>query len=245
MTTPTSPPPLDGAFSQAVHHELGHAGPQLIGLFVVVLGVAALGRALQPLLWSPRSRFPRRMDLRTAKRFAGHQLHLRRAQAALGKLRALDPKANPAIAFRFLRAVPGFVFEEMILLELCRRGLKCRRSQRYTGDGGKDGEFLLNAQRWLVQAKCYTGPVRAEDVWHFNQLCEEEDAQGLFIHTGRTTDCVWRKADQAERVTILSGARMLEFFAGGALELAPRALQDDAPRARPPLPPPPRRSAAA
>jgi hypothetical protein len=55
----------------------------------------------------------------------------------------------------YLRKVNPYVFEEMILTALERRGIPVRRNNRYSGDGGLDGQFWVGSQRWVVQASAF------------------------------------------------------------------------------------------
>src|SRR3546814_6309274 len=66
------------------------------------------------------------------------------------------------------------------------RGHRVIRNRRYTGDGGIDGEVIIDGQRWLIQAKRYRDAIRPEHVWDFAQMCATRRRRGMFIHTGRT-----------------------------------------------------------
>ena len=162
--------------------------------------------------------------LRRPKRwvFIREQRHARMhdsAQRSLGRVHALRPRENPARFFAFIRSVGPYVFEEMVLLELQRRGLRVERNRTYSKDGGVDGRFALDGIPYLVQAKRYKGPINPDHVYHFQIACEREFAEGVFIHTGVTPISVLSKLRQANRVTIVSGEALVQFFAGSPLNL--------------------------
>ena len=157
---------------------------------------------------------------------ASQRRHARKvgsASAALATVRAIDPRANPARVFGYLRKVDPYVFEEMILTELEARGHGIKRNARYSGDGGADGAFVLNGRRWLIQAKRYRGPVRTADIAAFDALCRQLGARGLFVHTGRTTGVGRDTAKGSGFIRIISGGDLIGFLAGDSLRLAPGA----------------------
>ncbi len=83
---------------------------------------------------------------------AGDRVQGERVRGVLGHM---QPLQNPAKCFAYLRQIPPLAFEELILSELKARGHAIKRSVRYSGDGGADGEWELNGRLWLVQAKRY------------------------------------------------------------------------------------------
>ncbi len=107
----------------------------------------------------------------------------------------------------------------MILLQLKSRKLLIQRNARYTGDGGVDGRFTVAGQLWLIQAKRYTGMVKAADIMDFALACENEGAYGLFVHTGRTPPAAHTIARESRVVDVLSGDRLMTFFVGDKLRL--------------------------
>lgn len=146
-----------------------------------------------------------------------HDEKLDNARLSLARIHAFNPKANPSELFAILRAMDPLVFEEIVLLELHRRGLKIRRSKRYTGDGGIDGEFWIGNQRFLVQAKRYSGAINPDHIYQFDMVCEKHNALGIFIHTGVTPRSARAKIAKARRLSILSGDGLVEFFGGAKL----------------------------
>lgn len=149
-----------------------------------------------------------------------HGRKVNSASAALATVGRIEPRANPARVFGYLRKVDPYVFEEMILTELEARGHVIERNRRYSGDGGADGAFVLNGRRWLIQAKRYRGPVRTADIAAFDALCRQLGARGLFVHTGRTTGAGRDAATDSGFIRIISGGDLIGFLAGDSLRLA-------------------------
>lgn len=168
----------------------------------------------------------RRRSRRLREKIVTARLHSRKrasARRALAQIRALDPIANPARMFAYLRKVDPLVFEEMILSELEDRGQRIRRGQRYSGDGGSDGIFWIDDRLWLIQAKRYGRAIRPEHVQAFGEVCADQSARGLFVHTGRTGPLSRTAAEACPHVRVLSGDDLVALFAGHRIALAPAA----------------------
>lgn len=118
----------------------------------------------------------------------------------------------------YLRKVNPYVFEEMILTALERRGIPVRRNTRYSGDGGMDGQFWVGNQRWVVQAKRFSSAVRPEHVRDFGELARREKCKGLFIHTGRTGQVSIEAFQAYPEVLLVSGASLLQLLTGGSID---------------------------
>lgn len=151
-----------------------------------------------------------------ARRHAQYQAA---AAKALARIDEMEPLQNPARVFGYLRAVPAYVFEEMILTEIEGRGHGVRRGERYSGDGGIDGFFEVAGRRWYVQAKRYRRWVRPADVAAFGAICEAQGARGLFIHTGKTGPASKEAERASPFVRVISGLDLVKLFAGEKLSL--------------------------
>tara|TARA_B100001989_G_C24539729_1_gene466792 strand:+ start:1916 stop:2440 length:525 start_codon:yes stop_codon:yes gene_type:complete len=127
------------------------------------------------------------------------------AHRFLKKLKDLD---TPQEQFYYLRGLDAFVFEEMILTSLKRKGFIIVRNDGYTGDGGVDGRAYFNDQHFLIQAKRYKGHIKANDIEEFSKICERRKGRGLFVHTGKTGDKAKTLAKD-KKMEIVSGARLL------------------------------------
>lgn len=148
-----------------------------------------------------------------------HKRNQERSYRDLAKIREIGPLENPGQCFNWLRKVDPYRFEEMILSELDRRKLKIVRNSSYSGDGGIDGQFFLNGELWLIQAKRYSGFVRADHVWAFEAICAMRSARGLFVHTGRTPHEFQQVKRRVGCIRVISGDELMRFFAGQTVSL--------------------------
>lgn len=127
----------------------------------------------------------------------------------------------------YLRKVNPYVFEEMILTALERRGIPVRRNPRYSGDGGLDGQFWVGNQRWVVQAKRFSSAVRPEHVRDFGELARREKCKGLFIHTGRTGQVSIEAFQAYPEILLVSGASLLQLLSGRNIEHIIKGLKHE------------------
>lgn len=141
----------------------------------------------------------------------GHAWRQESARRALGVLRTIE---EPSKKFAYLRKVDAFVFEEL-LLEACERsGHRIQRNRRYTGDGGVDGRVWIEGRLHLIQAKRYSGPVRAEHVEELGALARQSGCRALLIHTGRTGPATRAALQRWPQVDLISGDRLLALLEG-------------------------------
>lgn len=180
----------------------------IAGLF----SVAMLGRRLRR----------RRSKAAGRVRASRHALYQAKGERVRAVLASMGPSANPGRVIAYLRAIPPLAFEELILSELRDRGHSIRRSTRYSGDGGADGEWDLNGRLWLVQAKRYRQTVRPEHVAAFDSLCRRRGARGLFVHTGRTGPASRAAEAVSQHIRIVSGLDLVSFVAGDPIGLGRR-----------------------
>jgi restriction system protein len=126
-------------------------------------------------------------------------------------------------------------FEELLLEAFEQRGHRVVRNRRYTGDGGVDGEVIINGERFLVQAKRYRETIRPEHVSDFIALCSSRGRRGLFIHTGRTGGASRDALADISCVKIISGKNLLALLTGAPFPLpAARLSCPLSPRRMPP-----------
>lgn len=126
---------------------------------------------------------------------------------------------NPARVFGYIRSLPPYVFEEMIISEIAARGHGVQRSPSYSGDFGIDGFCEIGGRRWFVQAKRYRRWVRPADVAAFAAICEAKGARGLFVHTGRTGPLSKAAENASPFVRVVSGLDLVRLFAGEPIPL--------------------------
>ena len=140
----------------------------------------------------------------------GKQRHLLSKLEAYQELRKIK-KMPPDYQMTYLRQVDPFVFEEMILTAIKRKGLRIERNKRYTGDGGIDGKCYVNGQLYLIQAKRYSGHINPAHVIEFAGVCKRHNSKGFFVHTGKTG----RKSKSVfnnTNIELISGDRLLKLL---------------------------------
>ena len=130
---------------------------------------------------------------------------------AAQQLRRLHRINIPQDQIIHLRGVHHFVFEEMILTALKKRGYKIKRNKRYSGDGGIDGQVIINGQHYLIQAKRYKNHINPAHVQSFAGICKKRGSRGLFVHTGKTGQKS-RQIAQNENIEMISGDRLLNML---------------------------------
>ena len=153
---------------------------------------------------------PRRAS-RVLTKAERHEGHIADSLAVLRRARRGE------VDMASLRMLHPHLFEEVVLSALSRRGHAISRSDRYTGDGGADGEVRLRGlcrRRFLVQSKRYKGAIRSEHIDAFRQLCRAQRCRGLFVHTG-TMGPKAREADaRARRVVVVEDEALLRLVRG-------------------------------
>jgi len=126
-------------------------------------------------------------------------------------LKKLSAIQTPQEQFYYLRGLDAFVFEEMILTCLKRRGFNIIRNDGYTNDGGIDGRAYYKDQHYLIQAKRYSGHIKAGDIDEFAKICKRRKGRGLFVHTGKTGAKAKENA-KSKGVEVVSGVRLLDLL---------------------------------
>lgn len=151
--------------------------------------------------------------------------HLRYRDNASRLLLRLPQLSADGQRLVYLRKINPYVFEEMILTALEKRGFPVRRNARYSGDGGIDGQFWVGSQRWIVQAKRFSSAVRPEHVRDFGELARREKCRGLFIHTGRTGQISMEYFQSYPEILLISGSSLLQLLAGENIDHIFRGLK--------------------
>ncbi len=140
----------------------------------------------------------------------GEKRHLLCRLEASQKLKRLKGK-KPDVQMGYLRRVNPFVFEEMVLTAIRKKGHSIVRNKRYTGDGGIDGRCTINGVEYLIQAKRYSGHINPAHVQDFSFICQRRGKKGLFVHTGKTGPKS-RKVARDTRLEMISGDRLLNLL---------------------------------
>lgn len=108
-----------------------------------------------------------------------HQRYRATAARVLVRLKTLPGDAH---RLKYLRKINPYVFEELLLLALTQQGMTVIHNPCYSGDGGLDGQVIINGERWLIQAKRYGRTIRPAHIDAFGELLRREGCRGfLFI----------------------------------------------------------------
>lgn len=152
-----------------------------------------------------------------AKRFRGkatHRWRRRQARTMCDQLQGRDRDQPRGLIYARLRAMDALAFEELVIEAFERRGHRVVRSSRYSGDGGVDGEVIIDGERVLLQMKRYRSAIRPEHVRAFAELCSRRNARGLFVHVGRTGEASRAAAGASQHIEIVSGDRLIDLLTG-------------------------------
>lgn len=144
------------------------------------------------------------------KSIYSHEKKIEHSKTRLKTLDEIGVKGGIPSQLNYLRKIDPFVFEEMILSAIEQKSHCVIRNSRYTGDGGLDGAFEINGKKYFIQAKRFSGYIRASDVLEFANLCKSFNAKGIFVHTGKTG--AEAKAAAGSTVEIVSGAKLISLL---------------------------------
>lgn len=144
-----------------------------------------------------------------------HAWRRKSAEKALAKINSFTGEHSQQQTFAYLRQTDPFVFEEMLLSAFQKYGFKIIRNRRYTGDGGIDGQIIINGRRIPLQAKRYTGHIQLRHVQDFARIIDNRKAPfGLFCHTGRTGKGAYQSACNEGKVWFISGDTLIRLLQG-------------------------------
>lgn len=174
--------------------------------------ILSLGAAIALLLLYRRYRVPVR-----------HRWRRRQARVMFAQLCGRDRNQPAVLHLSRLRAMDVLAFEELLLEAFERRGFRVIRNQRYSGDGGIDGQVVIAGRTWLIQAKRYASAIRPEHVRDFTAICSRHGQPGLFIHTGRTSGQSREALVGLPDIEIISGQRLLALLTGAPFAVPSRA----------------------
>lgn len=149
-----------------------------------------------------------------------HFYRIKTGYKILKKIRSFtDPNKNLKI-INYLRKIDPFTFEELLLSLFKESGCKIKRNKRYTGDGGIDGKFHYDKEKYFVQAKRYTGYIKLSDVQIFSNTCLKNKVKGVFIHTGKTGKGVHEFLIYNKNIVIINPENLVEFIINGNVKIS-------------------------
>jgi len=145
------------------------------------------------------------------------QTHMWRQKSAKKIHNSLKSIEHNGQIISYLRKIEPFVFEELLLIAVAQNPqCKVIKNDRYTGDGGIDGKFILNNKLYIIQAKRYKSIIHSQDILDFIRKINETQAhKGLFIHTGRTNTASWEFCSNDDSIEIISGTRLVHLIRFG------------------------------
>lgn len=121
-------------------------------------------------------------------------------------------ESNRMWILSYLRKIDPFVFEELILYSMKKKGFKVRRNKRYTGDGGIDGRVRYKGEKFLMQAKRYSDHIDPRHIQDFIRVCRGEKKRGFFVHTGKTGEASKEIIRKNPQIILLSGEGLYDLF---------------------------------
>jgi len=136
-----------------------------------------------------------------------HIRNINKSKEILFKMNQFEGVNREARIIAYLRKIDPYVFEELLLEALIKKGFKITRNKRYSGDGGIDGKAYFREQLYFIQAKRYKRYVSAQHLENFQTVVG--DKKGLFIHTGKTGKDTYEKYKRTN-IEIVSGQRLIE-----------------------------------
>lgn len=152
---------------------------------------------------------------RSYRRQRRHQRYQDTAGRVLARMKTLDGDGQRLV---YLRKINPYVLEELLLTAFERQGHKVVRNPSYSGDGGIDGQVVIDGRLWLIQAKRYRNSISPQHVAAFIHLLESCNQPGFFIHTGRTGPKSRELSRGCPLIHIISGQRLLDLLAGFPLK---------------------------
>lgn len=114
----------------------------------------------------------------------------------------------------YLRKINPYVFEELLLLAFERQGYAVIRNTSYSGDGGLDGQVIIEGKTYFIQAKRYGQAITPSHIKSFGALLRHHHCDGFFIHTGRTGQLSHALLQNHPHVHLVSGQKLLALLAG-------------------------------
>ncbi|EOI1369256.1 restriction endonuclease [Serratia marcescens] len=140
--------------------------------------------------------------------------HRRYRATAARVLQRLPQLGGNGQRLAYLRKINPYVFEELLLLAFERQGYAVIRNTSYSGDGGLDGQVIIEGKTYFIQAKRYGRAITPSHIKSFGALLRHHHCDGFFIHTGRTGQLSHALLQNHPHVHLVSGQKLLALLAG-------------------------------
>ncbi|ENR6207256.1 MULTISPECIES: restriction endonuclease [Serratia] len=147
---------------------------------------------------------------------ASRRRHRRYQATAMRVLVRLPLLGGDGQRLAYLRKINPYVFEELLLLAFERQGYAVIRNTSYSGDGGLDGQVIIEGKTYLIQTKRYCRTITPSHITRFGALLRHHHCDGFFIHTGRTGQLSHALLQNHRHVHLVSGQKLLALLAGNA-----------------------------
>lgn len=147
---------------------------------------------------------------------ASRRRHRRYQATAMRVLARLPLLGGDGQRLAYLRKINPYVFEELLLLAFERQGYAVIRNTAYSGDGGLDGQVIIEGKTYLIQAKRYGRTITPSHITRFGALLRHHHCDGFFIHTGRTGKLSHALLQNHPHIHLVSGQKLLALLAGNA-----------------------------
>ncbi|KXS55410.1 MAG: restriction endonuclease [Marinobacter sp. T13-3] len=142
-------------------------------------------------------------------------------QAVRGRHKAWEREAKQVLK-TLRKGIPGeqigpmlqdmspYAFEYLITEGLKGKGVKVRKIQRASGDGGIDGMAHVEGRWHLIQAKRYSSPVASQIIEEFVGVCQERRMPGLFVASNGFTMPARLAAKRSKRLKLMDGRQLVK-----------------------------------
>ncbi|HID9282458.1 TPA: restriction endonuclease, partial [Serratia marcescens] len=104
---------------------------------------------------------------------ASRRRHRRHQATATRVLARLPLLGGDGQRLAYLRKINPYVFEELLLLAFERQGYAVIRNTSYSGDGGLDGQVIIEGKTYLIQAKRYGRTITPSHITSFGALLRD------------------------------------------------------------------------
>ncbi|MCX3082641.1 restriction endonuclease [Klebsiella michiganensis] len=149
-----------------------------------------------------------------ARETASRRRHRRYQATATRVLARLPLLGGDGQRLAYLRKINPYVFEELLLLAFERQGYAVIRNTSYSGDGGLDGQVIIEGKTYFIQAKRYGRTISPSHITSFGAMLRHHHCDGFFIHTGRTGQLSLVMLQNHPHVHLVSGRKLLALLAG-------------------------------
>ncbi|HGM5167663.1 TPA: restriction endonuclease [Serratia marcescens] len=149
-----------------------------------------------------------------ARERASRRRHRRYQATAARVLARLALLGGDGQRLAYLRKINPYVFEELLLLAFERQGYAVIRNTSYSGDGGPDGQVIIEGKTYFIQAKRHGRTISPSHITSFGALLRHHHCDGFFIHTGRTGQLSRVMLQNHPHVHLVSGRKLLALLAG-------------------------------